>query len=1334
MSKKPASAGKIVGITCGSIFGALVILPSLIAMLSFSGLGGLGSLLYPAVIVGVILLVIRSRKRAREFPTFETPQTPAPAAYVAPVTTAPESTLGGIRYDTTVCPHSFSAADLAGKATIVCACGHTFKTKDLKDYQAVSAQFLLIEQDLSTVRQRLIASVNRSTAAAVPRAAAATTTQAKPEIRKARASLSLQQWLIMGAAAIIVIAGSIFVSTNLNTLSSYGFLGVTSVVGLVTGALAFWGRKFSVMLSNFMATFSSAMLMFALLVTGDILSESFTWETAPAWFWTLDLAIVAVVSFVLARFKANFGWKIISLSALAAAGLIFTFGDLGSRFEFRSPSFGWMAAAVGLTGILLALASKEVSKMQFAIDKGTPDREYELDLAKRENGALKKFTLFSSAFFAILALQWPITSGLTLGFAPEPVSFSAFALVTVLALATKSLWFSAVVTDEEKSSARVNSWLHTFTFTSVALALATWLSYAVSESYWSALFGTIALMFIVVGIGFNVKRFAQFSVAVVTAQIALAGSWVLWYTGSVSFNDWLAAVALLLIAYASSMLYQSWLGIQGGSVRVASVLHFVGLFALVARVLITDYNPVSLEHALITLGVIALAVCYSPATAYVNRKLGKEFDSGSQALIYFLTTAVTALVTLPSTWDTTPNDYLYLGAVTGGSALVAGLGASLLSKKQQAVSFVMLRYSYSFQAIVAFIMLTSTRSSEQLVYPAITLLALAALNYAMAWVAKISTSVWLAYGSSLAGVLLLAIAYREDFLISAHLTLLIVIALALNYVLRLVDKRVAGKYTSYFSLISVFGLTVSSFVINSEAWTNSDNSGQILFGLLILVVVGAIAAGLAELKRFGAGSAGVALRVAGLGYLFLAFVTVASFYLNEEMNDKYGADNLVSWRRIFVALVFAVVVFRQLQISSKEKSATTNGWFALSYLAPVSIALISSQLLRDSIDLDKFNLELFTVPLAIALVVPALFNSAAPQSLKRLIGLDVPLLFPVAASAIYSLSQDVNEASTMYRLVASTAILAGYSFWRFGKSKTLLWAGLEYAGLLGLGLSLAQLVEVLAPDLLDGPELFGIGAAGAIVLGNRHLKEVLEFRSTIFTHGLPMFTLVLPSVIFTYTTLDTIQLTDPIQITRIVLILVLALAALLLGVRNGNLGTALAGGASLSLLLLPITWATAGQTDDYQNMVALRALGISLFLFLFLGGLRSINKLPDSSYLYLGIPAVVALGPSLLLTITSIGDSALTRVDWWRFGILMTATVTLLVVGALRSLGGLFFPGLVGVIVGVLPYAFQPIARESWFLWVVLLVIAAVMVWIAVRLEQLRKLGKSGASWIKSLR
>jgi len=1336
MSKKPASAGKIVGITCASIFGAVVILPGILTTLVFSGFGGLSSWLFPILIGLVVFLVIRSRRRSREAANlgYPTQSQPAPAAYSAPIAAAPEPIQTSGMYATTVCQHSFSAEDLAGKTNVTCPCGHTFKTKDLLDYKSVSAKFLKIEQDLSNIRQRLIASMTGSAAPAQAQVAGPVAAQPKPQIRKAKTTLSLQQWLIMGASAIIVFAGSVFVSVNLNTLPSEAFLAVTMTVGIGTGVLAFWGRKFSVMLANFMATFSSAMLMFSILVIGDILFP-FRWDTAPASWWALDLFIVSAVAVVLTRFKSNFGWKIISIAGLAATGLVFAIGELGSRFEFRTPSFGWIAAVLGLTGLLVALASDHVSKFKFAIDKGTPDHEYEMDLAKREDGALKKFTFYTFAFFMVLALQWPITSGLALGSAPEPLSFSAFALVTVLALATKSIWSGAVFS-EEGSLEKLTNWLHIFAFTTLSLAVGAWVAFSVGDDYWSGLFGTIVIIFAIVGLGFNIKRFAKFPVAVQTAQIATALSWIIWYAGAHDFYDFTAAVSLLLITFAASMLYQCWLGVSRSSVTVASIIHFVGVGALVLRIVLDkEYNPLSLEHALISLGVIAIAVCYAPATALVNRKLGKEFELGAQNLIFILSTLAAFIVTFPIVGVDSPADYLYLAAVTGGGALVAGIGSTLLAQKQQPLSSLLLRYSYAFQGMLVFAMLYCSRSTEDMIYPGVTLVALAALNYAMAWIGKIGSSVWVAYGSSIAGVLLLANYQKDALLISAHLALLIVIGLVLNYLLRIVDKRVDGKYTNYFSLISVFGLTVSSLVINSESWTDSANSGQILFGLLILVVVGAIAAGLAEVARFGAGSAGIALRVAGLGYLFLAFVTVASFYLNEEMNEKYGADNLVSWRRIFVALVFAVIVFRQLQISSKEKSETTIGWFALSYLAPVTVALLASDLLRNSVDLDKFNLELVTIPLAIAIALPAIFNSVLPDSLRRLIGLDVPLLFPVAASAIYSLSQDINDASTMYRLVASTAILAGYSFWRFGKSQIMLWAVLEYAGLVGLGLSLAQLVEVLSPNLLEGPELFGVGAAAAIAVGNINLRKVVDFKSTIFTHGLPLFTLVLPSVLFTFTALDsTSELTSPSQIIRIVSVLVIALVALLLGIRNGNLGIAIAGGASLSLLLLPITWATAGASSTAENTIALRALGISLFLFLFLGGLRSINRLPDSSYIYLGIPSVVALGPSLFITLTSIGDSSLTRVDWWRFGITMAATVTLLVVGALRSLGGLFFPGLVGVVVGILPYAFQPIARESWFLWVVLLLIAAVMVWIAVRLEQLRKLGKSGASWIKTLR
>jgi hypothetical protein len=34
----------------------------------------------------------------------------------------------------------------------------------------------------------------------------------------------------------------------------------------------------------------------------------------------------------------------------------------------------------------------------------------------------------------------------------------------------------------------------------------------------------------------------------------------------------------------------------------------------------------------------------------------------------------------------------------------------------------------------------------------------------------------------------------------------------------------------------------------------------------------------------------------------------------------------------------------------------------------------------------------------------------------------------------------------------------------------------------------------------------------------------------------------------------------------------------------------------------------------------------------------------------------------------------------------------------------------------------------------ILLLIAAIMVWIAVRLEQMRKVGKSSLSWVKALK
>ena len=111
MSKKPASAGKIVGITCVSMVGLLVVLPLLTVLLSNLGLlGDIGSpVLLAALVVGVVLIIRSSRKRdaLRQLEAPVAPVTQVATQVARP--TAVASTGGEL--PTTVCPHSFNAED-----------------------------------------------------------------------------------------------------------------------------------------------------------------------------------------------------------------------------------------------------------------------------------------------------------------------------------------------------------------------------------------------------------------------------------------------------------------------------------------------------------------------------------------------------------------------------------------------------------------------------------------------------------------------------------------------------------------------------------------------------------------------------------------------------------------------------------------------------------------------------------------------------------------------------------------------------------------------------------------------------------------------------------------------------------------------------------------------------------------------------------------------------------------------------------------------------------------------------------------------------------------------
>jgi hypothetical protein len=614
------SAGKIVGITCGSLVGFFILLPMFFFFVSNLGFGyGGEGAIYLLLIAAVVVWLVRRNKKSKIDNLVVTPNLKAQVATPQPKV-QPIQTSGDI--PTTVCQHSFYEEDLAGKATITCPCGYTFKTRDLLDYQKLSSSFLRIERDLMAVRQRLVSVTTGVTPAA---ASAQRTTAAAPvaqKVRKARATLSLQQWLIMGASAIIVIAGSIFVSTNLDTFPEEGFLGVTLGVGIGTAILAFWGRKFSVMLANFMSTFSSAMLMFSILVAGDILNESFTWETAPAWYWTLNLLVVSLVSFVLARFKSNFGWKIISIAALAASALVFTFGDLVERFGISSGSFAWFSAATTLGGVLIGVLGTQVAKIKFQIDKGTEDLEYEKDLAKREDDALEKFSLFSVAGFGLLSVGYLVLNVLSFGEKPEPVSFTAFALVSVLAIATRSLWVGALSSDKE-AVARINTWLRVYTYPVVAVALNTWFLFIDPSNYWLGVLGTTLIMLATLAIGFYVKRVGEYPLAVQVAHIATAATWILWYVGvEKEIFEYLAAFGVFLVSFGLSLIYQSFLGAGRNSTIVASVFHFLGLgllylavtgggrFVFSSEESRVVFSSNTLDYALVVLGLILLAVYY----------------------------------------------------------------------------------------------------------------------------------------------------------------------------------------------------------------------------------------------------------------------------------------------------------------------------------------------------------------------------------------------------------------------------------------------------------------------------------------------------------------------------------------------------------------------------------------------------------------------------------------------------------------------------------------------------------------------------------------------------
>ncbi|MSY62811.1 MAG: hypothetical protein F2662_01510, partial [Actinobacteria bacterium] len=528
MSQQKSNVGKIIGFTCLGIIAIPTILGT-ITTLAFTG--NLSSLVWVLLIgAAVPIIVISNKRQKKKIAAWEASQQPiamrsAPQQSATPMpAVAPISSARAVGFETSVCQHVFTEADLKDKESVTCLCGYSYSVKNLREYAQLTKRFNETQQKLVMLERALLEGTRVQSSQApvsAPAQAARVPVLNKPAIapqtakpvvapvvKRKRVALSAQQWLVMGAAAITVLAGSVFVSTAIQAgLPSEIFLLITLGVGAVTGFLAFWGRKFSVMLVNFMATFSSAMQMFSMLIIGDMLFE-FAWDSAPAWWWAVVLLAVSAIAFVLARFKANFAWKLLSIASLLASASALVLGPLSDLYSLGSGSFGWLAATCTVAGVGLALVSKMVANYKYVVPKDSQDVDYEKDLASREDAVVKTVSRIATALllggglgYVLLGLLTTLISGI------EPLSFTAFALVWVAAGAFQEKWIS-VLGASESGQKNLNFWQHIVGFVSLALALNSWVLFLSAGNLWIGVAGTSALFFTGAVLVAKVKRVA----------------------------------------------------------------------------------------------------------------------------------------------------------------------------------------------------------------------------------------------------------------------------------------------------------------------------------------------------------------------------------------------------------------------------------------------------------------------------------------------------------------------------------------------------------------------------------------------------------------------------------------------------------------------------------------------------------------------------------------------------------------------------------------------------------------------------------------------------------
>ena len=1198
-------------------------------------------------------------------------------------------------FGTPFCVHEFNEEQLNALEKVACPCGNRYLSEDLREYNRLRNLIAEQNQNLNNLVSTM---ASFSTANQLGNEVSAKPVASKPaKPKRERPTLSVTQWLIVVAGFMVLVAASVFVSQNLASWNVYGWSTLELSLGLLAGFGAFKSKRFSILLSNFLAVFSSAMLLTLIMSIGTTFGWGFdAWDREPSWFWALNLAVVGSVSLGLGMWSKNFGWRAMAPLSLSAAAIVLVVNSAGT-FEDR-----WRIAVLSIVLFIVLIAVKLSRNAKWGLPSG-PDRAYLEDLQTREDNSLKRFGVAISILLVGFA-AFDLLEALTLR-SENPldgVATLVAAAVWLLGARINRRWVSAIA-DADKTVLTMRDAASGIGLTFLGLGV---LSLLYGSDYRVGLTVAITMLFLV----FALERFAKIlllpTIAVTVASWATALFGAIWYLNQVQgpFETLALPLGLYLVGFTLALASREIFSFKLIRSYAIYATGLVGSGSLVVHYLNEFERSTPQFAATLALGLIAVNL-----TPLLIGFIVKKANAETSPATNWIPLAQSSLVAIVGgfgfgAWE---NSFFLL---TVGSGFLLVTLAGMLSFKTGAIYEKLSQQAYVATGFALLLTAVSSGNDSLKTSSAFILLnGLLLLGYAL--LAK--NVVWANIGYAITSISI--VAANSAWLTNQNAGLVASAAIVLGALgnLGLISAsarfggnssttRLVTRITTGISLIAIL-FTTQRFIPLPEidAW-------------LLLAVPATIALAI-ELRKptdftfiyLGAGALGSA----------------AYFFQGQNILQDDLRITVVS------ALITAVLVRRSL-------AAKNLGWIAGSQVSAGIFGLFVARVLDEVVKITWTGPELYSFSIAISLAVTALITRKSNGKLSDYLTLDIPVLVATVPSVFFALTYSSGEAvDNATRLLVATGIIWAHNLWRTLQRGGRNWLAAQFVT--GLLFAWAAVREIYATTNLvwSGPELYSIAVLGITVVGLNLAGRQKLLTTSLYRFGLPLAVAVTPSAFYSWTSV-TKQFAelDGEEITRTLSVLAIAVTAMVWGILRANRGLNLAGTINLWLIGVPALWFKTSSVENGAADLELRGLLVAAVVFWAISLLRQYTSLKLRSIVFIGIPVSIALAPAIFQTISSLGGTEIRSLDWWRFSIVLSISLVLLVVGSLREIGGTFFPGLIGVIVTVLPYGFHPLTNKEWFLWAILLGVAGLLVWLAVRLENMRKAGREPSVWLKELK